>query len=169
MSDTLLSSLQKKAENLGVRSNEDQRYNARDAKCREKPPRWRRYTRKLLRGKLHIIKEELESPHAPPEELGVEDVEAQIKKTQSGDERLEDEVVGEVEHLERRVEEEVDHELGIDPREAAVIEREIQRGDVAVEDLEQQPRRRTRARFTVDTPEVDGDAIHEEEVPPPKS
>jgi hypothetical protein len=130
MSDTLLSSLQRKAENLGVRSNEDQRYNARDAKCREKSPRWRRYTRKLFRGKLHIIKEEPEfpPPPPPPDDLGVDDVEAQIAKTKSRDEVLEDEVVGEVEHLERRVSEEVDDQLGIDPRESSVIERDIRRG-----------------------------------------
>jgi hypothetical protein len=166
MSDTLLSSLQKKAEHLGVRSNEDQRYNARDAKCREKGPRWKRYTRKLFRGKLHIIKEEGESPPPPPEDLGVEDLEAQIKKTTSGDEVLEDEVVGEVEHLERGGSEEVDSELGIGPREASVIERDIRRGDD--EDGEQHPRRRARARFTVDTPDLE-DAIREDEGASPKS
>jgi hypothetical protein len=145
MSDTLLSSIQRKAENLGVRSNEDQRYNARDAKCREKGPRWRRYTRKLFRGKLHIIKEEPESLPPPPDDLGVDDVEAQIGKSKSGDDMMEDEVVGELEHLERRVSEEVDDQMGINPREASVMEQDIRRGVPGDEDVEQHPRRRTRA------------------------
>lgn len=153
MSDTILSSFQKRAETIGIRANEDQRFREQDKACRKKGPRWKYYTRKLFRRKSKIIKEDVTQAAA------AKDLEAQIKKPPE-DEALKDEVEGEVENLERRVTAEVDSAMGIDKDESSMIEREIMREEI---DEDQHPRRRTRVRIAQDPTELGSDDVIREE------
>jgi len=150
LSDGLLSTLQKKAELIGVRVKEAESVVKEDKISREKGPRWRRYTRKLFRRKLNVIKEE-----EPVTERELEDLESQAPEVPE-DEVLKDEVEGEVENLEQKVARRVDTEMGIGDTEASMIEKEIVSGDI---DADQRPRRRNGAHTEQENPELGNEDV----------
>jgi len=150
LSEGLLSTLQKKAELIGVRVKEDERDVKQDKIRREKGPRWRRYTRKLFPRKLNVVKKE-----EAVTEGEVEDLESQAPEVPE-DEVLKDEIEGEVENLEQKVTRKVDTEMGINDTEASMIEEEIVSEDI---DVDQRPRRRNGARIEQENHELGNEDI----------
>jgi hypothetical protein len=99
MSDTFFSRLQKRAERFGVKGGEDQRYIEERNFAHEHPTRWKKFTKKIFRRKPKKRHEE-------------KDVEQAQDGQNTGDEILREEVLEEVQSMQRAVDEEVGARIG---------------------------------------------------------